>query len=63
MSKEEIDAFLSVSRMARMATVSNRKPHLVSVWYYYDGTNTLVTATKGTKRIKNVKDNPYVSSM
>jgi nitroimidazol reductase NimA-like FMN-containing flavoprotein (pyridoxamine 5'-phosphate oxidase superfamily) len=61
MSKEEIDAFLSAPRMARMATVSNGKPHLVPVWYYYDGTNILVTAPKGTKRTKNIKDNPYVS--
>lgn len=54
MSKEEVEAFLSVPRMARMATVSNGKPHLVPVWYYYDGTNILVTAIKGTKRTKNV---------
>jgi PPOX class probable F420-dependent enzyme len=62
MSKEEIETFLSVPRMARMATTSsNGKPHLVPVWYYYDGTNILVTATKGTKRTKNVKNNPNVS--
>ena len=62
MSKEEIETFLSVPRMARMATTgSNGKPHLVPVWYYYDGTDILVTATKGTKRAKNVKYNPNVS--
>ena len=61
LSKEEVEAFLSSPRMARMATVSNGKPHIVPVWYYYDGTNILVTAAKGTKRTKNIKDNPYVS--
>lgn len=61
MSKEEIETFLSVPRMARMATVSNGKPHLVPVWYYYDGTNILVTATQGTRRTKNIKNNSYVS--
>ena len=62
MSKEEIETFLSVPRMARMATTgSNGKPPLVPVWYYYDGTNILVTATKGTKRAKNVKNNPNIS--
>jgi PPOX class probable F420-dependent enzyme len=62
MSKEEIETFLSVPRMARMATTgSNGKPHLVPVWYYYDGTNILVTAAKGTKRVKNIKYNPNVS--
>ena len=62
MSKVEIDTFLSIPRMARMATTtSNGNPHIVPVWYYYDGTNILVTATKGTKRIKNLKNNPSVS--
>lgn len=60
-SKEEIDDFLSAPRMARMATVSNGKPHLVPVWYYYDGTNILITTPKEARRIKNLKDNPYVS--
>ena len=61
LSKEEIDDFLSAPRMARMATVSNGKPHLVPVWYYYDGTNILITTPKEARRIKNLKDNPYVS--
>lgn len=61
MSKEEIDDFLTVPRMARMATVSNGKPHLVPVWYYYDGTNILITTPKEARRIKNLKNNPYVS--
>ena len=62
MSKEEIETFLSTPRMARMTTTtSNGKPHLVPVWYYYDGTNIMVTATKGTKRTLNVKHNPHAS--
>jgi PPOX class probable F420-dependent enzyme len=62
MSKEEIETFLSVPRMARMATTAiNGNPHVVPVWYYYDGTNILVTAVKGTKRTKNIKNNPNVS--
>ena len=61
MSKEEIESFLSVPRIARMATVSKGKPHVVPVWYYYDGTNIILTAPKDTKKVVNLKENPNVS--
>ena len=61
MSKEEIESFLSVPRVARMATVNNGKPHVVPVWYFYDGTNFVLTVTKDTKKVKNLKENPNVS--
>jgi nitroimidazol reductase NimA-like FMN-containing flavoprotein (pyridoxamine 5'-phosphate oxidase superfamily) len=55
MSKEEIEKFLSVPRIARMATINNGKPHVVPVWYYYDGTSINVTVTKDTRKAKNLK--------
>jgi nitroimidazol reductase NimA-like FMN-containing flavoprotein (pyridoxamine 5'-phosphate oxidase superfamily) len=61
MSKEEIESFLSVPRVARMATVNNGKPHVVPVWYFYDGTNLVFTVTKDTKKVKNLKENSNVS--
>jgi nitroimidazol reductase NimA-like FMN-containing flavoprotein (pyridoxamine 5'-phosphate oxidase superfamily) len=48
--------------LARIATIDeNGKPHIVPVWYYYDGTNILVPTMKGTKRARNMQKNPYVS--
>ncbi len=61
MSKEEMESFLAHPRLARMATISNGKPHIVPVWYYYDGTNIIIPAPKATKKIKNIKNNPNVS--
>ncbi|HJR46850.1 MAG TPA: pyridoxamine 5'-phosphate oxidase family protein [Nitrososphaeraceae archaeon] len=62
MSKEEMNRFLSTPRLARIATIDeNGKPHIVPVWYYYDGTNILVPTMKGTKRARNMQKNPYVS--
>jgi PPOX class probable F420-dependent enzyme len=61
MSKVEIETFLSTPRVARMATVNDGKPHVVPVWYYYDGTNIIVTATRGMKKTKNLEANPNVS--
>lgn len=61
LSKKQIDEFLSVPRMARMATIQNGRPHLVPVWYFYDGTNIIISTPKGTKKTKNLQDNPNVS--
>jgi nitroimidazol reductase NimA-like FMN-containing flavoprotein (pyridoxamine 5'-phosphate oxidase superfamily) len=61
MSEKEIQEFLSIPRLARMATIQNGKPHLVPVWYFYDGTNIIVSTPKGTKKTKNLHSNPNVS--
>jgi nitroimidazol reductase NimA-like FMN-containing flavoprotein (pyridoxamine 5'-phosphate oxidase superfamily) len=61
MSDKEIQEFLSIPRLARMATIQNGKPHLVPVWYFYDGTNIIVSTPKGTKKTKNLQSNPNVS--
>ena len=44
-----------------MATIQNGKPHLVPVWYFYDGTNIIVSTPKGTEKTKNLQRNPNVS--
>ncbi|MGB6671118.1 MAG: pyridoxamine 5'-phosphate oxidase family protein [Candidatus Nitrosopolaris sp.] len=61
MSEKEIQEFLSIPRLARMATIQNGKPHLIPVWYFYDGTNIIVSTPKGTKKTKNLQSNPNVS--
>jgi PPOX class probable F420-dependent enzyme len=61
MSKREIEEFLSVPKVARIATIHDGKPHVVPVWYYYDGTNILVSTTKEARKAKNIQTNPNVS--
>jgi PPOX class probable F420-dependent enzyme len=61
MSKKEIEEFLSVPKVARIATIHDGKPHVVPVWYYYDGTNILVSTIKGARKAKNLQTNPNVS--
>jgi PPOX class probable F420-dependent enzyme len=61
MSKEEIEEFLSTPKVARIATIQDGKPHVVPVWYFYDGTNILVSTTKGARKAKNLQTNPNVS--
>ena len=55
MSEKEIQEFHSIPRLAMMATIRNGKPHLVPVWYFYDGTNIIISTPKGTKKTKNLK--------
>jgi len=50
MSEKEIQEFLSIPRLARMATIQNGKPHLVPVWYFYDG-NLLQSRVSVEKRL------------
>ena len=61
MSKKEIDEFLSIPGIARMASIKDGKPHIVPVWFYYDGTNIIVPTAKDTKKTKNLQNNPNVS--
>jgi nitroimidazol reductase NimA-like FMN-containing flavoprotein (pyridoxamine 5'-phosphate oxidase superfamily) len=61
MSKKEIEEFLSTPKVARIATIQDGKPHVVPVWYYYDGTNILVSTTKEARKAKNIQTNPNVS--
>ena len=61
MSEKEIQDFLSSPRIARLATIQNGKPHIVPVWYFYDGKNIIFSTPKGTKKVKNLQSNPNVS--
>src|ERR671930_179974 len=66
MSKKEIDKFLSTPRIARMATIKDDdagkpQPHIVPVWYYYDGKDMLVSTPKGTRKAKNLQNSPNAS--
>ena len=61
MSEKEIQDFLSSPRIARLATIQNGKPHIVPVWYFYDGKNIIISTPKGTKKVKNLQSNPNVS--
>ena len=61
MKKKEI-AFLEKRDLCRMATVSKDcTPHVIPVMYAMDGERVVVAVDYGTKKLKNLKDNPKVS--
>ena len=55
-------AFLNSSEVCRLATVSKEgKPQVTPVIYAMDGTSFVIAVDYGTKKLKNVKQNPSVA--
>ncbi len=54
--------FLEMNEVCRIATVSkNNKPHLVPVCYIFKDGFFYIFTDYGTKKIKNIKENPNVA--
>ena len=59
MSKEAINKFLSEERLGVLGT--NRKdgsPHMVPLWYFYDGENFWMSSDKEANKVKNARRDP-----
>ena len=68
LTQDQIDAFLARPLMARLATaVPSREdptcaqPHNVPVWFYWDGASLYISAFDSTRKVKEVRRNPYVA--
>jgi PPOX class probable F420-dependent enzyme len=58
--KEEV--FLRSNEVCRLATASkDGKPQVTPVMYALDGTSFVIAVDYGTKKLRNVKDNPNVA--
>jgi nitroimidazol reductase NimA-like FMN-containing flavoprotein (pyridoxamine 5'-phosphate oxidase superfamily) len=61
MEKKEI-AFLNKRDLCRLATVSmDLMPHVIPAIYAMDGEKVIIAVDYGTKKLKNLKENPNVS--
>lgn len=48
--------------IAWLATVrTDGRPHLVPVWFWWDGDELIVTAEPGSQKVKNLRANPKLS--
>ncbi len=68
LSAAEIDAFLALPSMARLATAVPSKeepgfyqPHNVPVWFHWDGESLYISAFQSTRKLKEVQRNPYIA--
>lgn len=56
----EIDSFLARPLLARLATASpvNCQPHVVPVWFLWDGEAIWVNSYRSTRKISELEENP-----
>ena len=59
----KIEAFLSEPLLARIATVSahDLQPHVVPVWYLWDGKSVWISSYSSTRKIRELQHNPKCS--
>ena len=59
----ELDEFLAKPHLARMATVNpaTLQPHVVPVWYGWDGSSLWINTFSDTRKVKELRKNPRIS--
>ena len=63
MSPEMVQELLAQPVLARIATASPKtlRPHVVPVWFGWDGESLWISSFRSTRKIKNLQLNPYCS--
>jgi len=60
--RQFVDTFLARSLIARMATAgADGRPHVVPVWYAWDGTTIWISSFASTRKVAELRENPYLS--
>jgi PPOX class probable F420-dependent enzyme len=55
----EVTDFLKEAHVAAFSTVRpDGKPHVVPVWYEYDGTEFTISTFRGTQKLQNLQSKP-----
>jgi PPOX class probable F420-dependent enzyme len=61
-TKKFIDEFLEEPLIARLATADpNGQPHVVPVWYAWDGESIWISSYSNTRKIADLEKNPKIS--
>jgi general stress protein 26 len=68
LNQAQLDDFLSRPILARLATSAPSKedpslyqPHNTPVWFLWDGTSLYISAFTSTRKVKEVRGNPYIA--
>lgn len=68
LTQAQLDAFPDHPYLARIATAVRSKadpsffqPHLTPVWFIWDGTSLYISAFDSTRKVKEVRRNPYIA--
>jgi PPOX class probable F420-dependent enzyme len=55
-----IDRRLRTEPIIWLATVRSNRPHLVPMWFLWDGATVLLFSLPDTRKLRNLRDNPTV---
>jgi PPOX class probable F420-dependent enzyme len=58
MDKTALDTFLAEPNLARIATIRNNRPHVVPMWFDWDGESIWMETGLGFQKHKNLLANP-----
>jgi len=61
MSAGELDEFLAIEQTCRVATLSPNGPHVVPLWFHWDGSSMWLTSIVASQRFADVQRDPRVS--
>lgn len=63
LQKESVKAFLDGPQLARLATCNPKtlQPHVVPVWYEWDGRSVWISSFRSTRKIKEIQENERVA--
>lgn len=68
LTKTQLDAFLENAILARLSTAVRSKedpaqfqPHVTPVWFYWDGESLYISAFTSTRKVKEVRRNPFIA--
>lgn len=68
LTKTQLDAFLEHPNLARLSTAVPSKddpryfqPHTTPVWFLWDGSSLYISAFTSTRKVKEVRRNPYIA--
>ena len=62
LTRAEVDEFLTQALIARIATVRpDKRPHLVPIWFYWDGASIYMETPPTFVKAKNLMNNPNVA--
>lgn len=63
LQKKSVISFLEGPHLARLATCNpiTLQPHIVPVWYEWDGRSVWISSFRSTRKIKEIQKNPRVA--
>ena len=61
--RASVSDFLAGAHLARLATCNpnTRQPHVVPVWYDWDGKSVWISSFRSTRKVREIEQNPRLS--